>query len=706
MKKITSHPGVWWLLVSVLLFLLDAQALTAQNFQQEIDSMLRRYEYTTDLTNQVAILNEVAYAYRRISPDSTLHYAQLALDKATELGDPGALAYAYKNKGIGLFKMGSDQDTIVAYYLKAIEFAEEAEDYYTQAACYNNIGLISLADLAYNEATQYFLSGVKIFDEHIAGDNFLKALMLGNIGTSYHRDGDNTRGIPYYEQALAMATRIGNKTIPSIFVDELARARMEEGNLEGAERDIISSMPLHDELGDMESKTESLLAWAEVKIMKSEFQAARDHAFAAYQVAKERAFLRNKKQALTRLAQAYQGLGKLDSAVYFAREAISVQEPGQMYSLNQDATSLLTKLYAQQEKFDTAYYYAQQELALERLNRDETKQRIADDLEAKYQNEQRQAEIERLSTERRRQQERIYGLVALVLLILFVLGGMIYQYRQKVLATRALNDTNEELRQTEETLKEKNKELERYIQSNLQLENFAHLASHDLREPMRNIVSFSQLLERSAVDKLNEREQEFLSFIVQGTERIDGLVKDLLAYSTVSNAPLDLEAVDLSKVIANVKDDLRQAIQESQAEIEVAALPVLPQADRSRLYQLFQNLLSNAIRYRRPGVAPQISICAEDQGDHYFFRLSDNGIGIDPHYYEHIFLLFKSLENKSVRNNSGIGLATAKRVVEDHRGKIWVEPNTPHGSAFCFTLAKVLRGGQVKELPRQVVENI
>lgn len=692
MKKITSHPSVGCLLFSVLLFLFNVDALLGQNFQQEIDSMLRRYENTPDLAAQVAILNELAYAYRRVSPDSTLFYAQLALGKATELGDPAGLAKAYKNKGIALFKMGGDQDTIAANYLKAISFAEKAEDYYTQAACYNNIGLISLADLAYNEALLYFLKGVKIFDDHIAGDNFLKALMLGNIGTSYHRDGDSASGIPYYEQAMAMAERIGNKTIPSIFADELASARMREGDLQGAERDIISLMPLQDELGDMESKIETLLTWSELKIIKSEYTAARDYAFAAYEIAKERDFVRNQKQALTRMAQAYQGLGKLDSAANCAKEAIAVQQPGQIYSLNQEAISLLTRIYAQQEKFDTAYHYAQRELALERLNRNEAKQRITADLEAKYHNEQVQAEIKRLSIERRRQQDSIYGLLALVLLILLVLGAMIYQYRQKVLATKALNETNAEL--------------ERYIQSNLQLENFAHLASHDLREPMRNIVSFSQLLERSAVDKLDEREQEFLSFIVQGTERIDGLVKDLLAYSTVSNAPLDLEAVDLAKVIANVKDDLRQAIQESQAEIEVAALPVLPQADRSRLYQLFQNLLSNAIRYRRPGVAPQISICVEDQGNHYFFRLSDNGIGIDPHYYEHIFLLFKSLENKSVRNNSGIGLATAKRVVEDHRGKIWVEPNTPHGSAFCFTLAKVLRGGQVKELPRQVVENI
>lgn len=689
MKKIAS-TGFQLSFCLIVLLSLSMSVARAQTFQLQIDSMQQLYEQTVNPVARLELLNEIAYSYRRLSPDSTLFYAEIAIEQARELGDDAALAYAYKNKGIGLFKLGASQDSIIYHYQQAVKYAERARDYYTQAACYNNIGLISLSNLSYNEAIQYFLRGVEVFDDHIKEESFLKALMLGNIGTAYHKDSDNTRGIPYYEEAIAMADRIGNKVIPSVFVDELARARMEEGDLEGAERDIIRILPLHDEIGDFESKTETLQTYAEVKIAQKDYSAAKRYALEAYQIANGRDFARNEAQSLMRLAEAYYGLEQLDSAKWCAIEALQKSKNGDYPIIRADIMDFLQQFFAQENNFAEAYRYARDYIELQEENRDETKQRIADDLEARYQNKQRIAEIDRLNLEKSTQQRRIYGLLGLVALILVVLAGMIYLSRQKAKATNALHQKNEELRQAEERLYDKNLELERYIESNLQLENFAHLASHDLREPMRNIVSFSQLLQRSAEERLTERELEFLSFIVHGTERIDGLVKDLLAYSTVSNSPLTITRVALSTLLSDVQEDLQQMFKETGANIRYENLPKHINADRSRLYQLFQNLLSNAVRYQRPEATPEIVITAEEQPGQFIFRVADNGIGIDPAYYEQIFVLFKSLENKTIQGSSGIGLATAKRVVEDHHGRIWVEQNKPFGSVFRFTISRNL----------------
>lgn len=686
MERITP-PLRSSLLLGLSVLWLGLNQLCGQSFQQQIDSMLQALEVATDPQHEVDLLNGIAFTYRRTAPDSTLKYATLALEMAHATAYDQGLAIGYKNRGIGLYKKGSSADSIVACYDLAIKYAERCQDYYTQAACHNNIGLIRLNNLAYNEAVQYFLNGVKIFDDHIQEEQFLKALMLGNIGTAYHKDGDNQRGIRYYEESLAMAKRIGDKVIPSIFVDELARARMEEGDLAGAERDIVALMPLHDELGDIESKTETLMTYAEVKMRQEQFAEARHYAQLAYDLADQQEFIRDGAQALLRLSQAHLGLRQLDSAQWYGERAFTQASNGGFQVLASEITQVLTDVYVQQGDYQKAYEYEHVHNQLQERNRDATNQRIADELEAKYQNQKREEEIVRLNEVKTAQQERIYGLLGVVLIILLVLAAIIYQSRQKQKATRALHAKNEALQEAEERLSEKNLELQRYIESNLQLENFAHLASHDLREPMRNIVSFSQLLQRSTEDRLDEREKEFLQFIVQGTERIEGLVKDLLTYSQVSNTPLEKTRIHVKDLLADVQQDLQQMIEESSARIEMHHVPEFLYADRSRMYQLFQNLLSNAIRYRCPNTAPAITISAEEQGEHLLFKVADNGIGIDPAYHQLIFMLFKSLQNKSVHNSSGIGLATAKRVVEDHRGQIWVEDNTPHGSVFCFTIA-------------------
>ena len=679
--------------IILLLFFLGTslfQRTFAQTFQETIDSMLLEISVITNKRKQVDLLNEIAYAYRRLSPDSVLLYADRAVALADELDYVEGLSFAHKNKGIGLYKLGTTSDTVIYYYQKAIDYAEQVKDYYTQSACYNNIGLMAIAELTYNEAIQYFLKGIEIFDKYVPEENRLKALMLGNIGTAYHRDGDNKRGIRYYEESLAMARRIGDKSIPSIFVDELARARMEEGDMEGALRDIKELMPLHDDLGDFESKAETLLALAEVKLKMGLPQQAIEHGEEAYAIALERNFTRIQSRALIWVATGLKGIGKYAEAIEKAKQSLAISNQGFSLELQSRAVNILAETYSEVGDYKEAYQYATHYNQLVRKAQNDEKQRITDELEAKYQNEKQLLEINELKEEKEEQEKRLYGLIGIVLFAVCGLAIMVYAIRQKNKATKALNEKNTALQAAEQSLFDKNQELERYIESNLQLENFAHLASHDLREPMRNIVSFSQLLEKSTKGKLTEREFEYLGFIRQGTRRIEGLVKDLLDYSTITNTPLEITQVSVNQLVEEVKVDIHQLLNEKGGGIIVQELPEYIFADRSRIYQLLQNLLTNALRYGREGVPPEIVVSGEEGVAYYHFQIADNGLGIEEEFFDQIFLLFKTLENKTISNSSGIGLATCKKVVKDHQGKIWLESKVGEGTTFYFTIAKNL----------------
>lgn len=246
------------------------------------------------------------------------------------------------------------------------------------------------------------------------------------------------------------------------------------------------------------------------------------------------------------------------------------------------------------------------------------------------------------------------------------------------------------IRKALKALNEKNEDLKKYIDSNMQLENFAYMASHDLKAPIRTIVSFTQLLKRSLNDRLQENEQEYLQYISTGANSMKNLIEDLLTYSRVNTNNHQLEEVLLPRILESIRADLQTALEDSEANIKVKNIPDSIQADSTMMRQLFQNLLENAIKFRRPGVAPKIEIGCTSTEDHWNFYIRDNGIGISPEFQEKIFLLFRKLHSSSQYEGTGIGLALCKKIVEQHGGKIWVDDQYEGGTCFQFTLRKQL----------------
>ncbi len=231
-----------------------------------------------------------------------------------------------------------------------------------------------------------------------------------------------------------------------------------------------------------------------------------------------------------------------------------------------------------------------------------------------------------------------------------------------------------------------NQDLER---SNADLEQFAYIASHDLKEPLRNIASYVQLLQRRYEGKLDPDADAFIGYTVDGVRRMQAIINELLAYSRVGTGKLEMIEMQAGAAVTTALAQLKVVIAEAQAAVEVKGpLPVV-RVDPPQLASLFQNLIGNGVKYRRPDVRPEVTIGAEDRGGEWGFYVADNGIGIEPQYHQQIFDLFKRLHARDRYGGTGIGLATCKRVVGRHGGRIWVESEPGKGSTFWFTLPKV-----------------
>ena len=235
---------------------------------------------------------------------------------------------------------------------------------------------------------------------------------------------------------------------------------------------------------------------------------------------------------------------------------------------------------------------------------------------------------------------------------------------------------------------QKNRQLQKYIESNLQLENFAFVASHDLREPVRTMRTFGQFLKKRVGHKLDEESITHLDFIINSASKMNQLIEDLLTYSRVNAEPATHDPVELAPLLKEITNSLKATIEETGSKIVCKNLPPVIYGNRLKILQVFQNLLANAIKFHRKEEPPKIIISVKETKTHWRFMVADNGIGIEDEFHEQIFVIFKKLHNYLDYQGTGIGLTLVKSIVNQHGGEIWLESKVGKGTTFYFTLLK------------------
>ncbi|MCX5067763.1 CHASE3 domain-containing protein [Micromonospora lupini] len=263
------------------------------------------------------------------------------------------------------------------------------------------------------------------------------------------------------------------------------------------------------------------------------------------------------------------------------------------------------------------------------------------------------------------------------------LGDDVDAMRQKIASDLAeVREARERIEWVNSQLQKQAEELTR---SNRDLEQFAYVASHDLQEPLRKVASFCQLLQRRYAGQLDERADQYIAFAVDGAQRMQRLINDLLAFSRIGRLTTGFVDVDLNKVMGDVAGQTEAARQYADAELTWTDLPVI-RGEEPLLTNLLANLVSNSIKFRRPDAPPKVHISARLVGAEWEITCQDNGIGIEPEFADKIFVIFQRLHSKDAYPGTGIGLAIVKKIVEYHGGRVWVDTDVPEGTAIRFTL--------------------
>jgi len=236
-------------------------------------------------------------------------------------------------------------------------------------------------------------------------------------------------------------------------------------------------------------------------------------------------------------------------------------------------------------------------------------------------------------------------------------------------------------------LEQKNQLLKKYVESNLQLENFAHIASHDLKAPLNNILTFSKLLQKTTAGKLNPPEEKFVGFIIEGAKNMKQTIHALLQFSIVTNKKIEVASFCIKDLLVKLERDLKSTLSEKRAQLHFPQLPKVILADPTLLREVFQNLILNGIKFCHNST-PRIDIDSKESETHWIFSVKDNGIGIAEEYKEKIFIMLQRLNEKTEFEGTGMGLSICKKIVEQHNGEIWVESELEQGSTFYFSIEK------------------
>ena len=245
-------------------------------------------------------------------------------------------------------------------------------------------------------------------------------------------------------------------------------------------------------------------------------------------------------------------------------------------------------------------------------------------------------------------------------------------------------------KEKEKKVKEQNEELKKYTMelknSNFDLEQYAYVASHDLQEPLRNITNYSSLLGKRIENEKDKETSHFLNAIVKSAQKMKALIQNILLFSLIGKDRI-IEKVDCRKVLNEVLDDMEVSIRENQAKITMGNLPVVD-GNQMEIKRVFQNLISNAIKFKKKNTASEIQIHCEDKSTEWEFSVTDNGIGIAEEYFNKLFKVFQRLHSEDEYPGTGIGLAICKKIINLYNGKIWVTSKPNIGSTFYFTIPK------------------
>ncbi len=536
------------------------------------------------------------------------------------------MATAYHNIAVTNDSMGQYSEALDSLDF-ALKIREDIGDRFGITESLNQIGGIHWKRSSHLEGLKYLFRALKIEDE--TGDKHGMAVTYNFIGNINSNLGNYEDALKYYERAQKVWEELGNKKGIAALDYNLGIVHYESGNYDVALQNHLKSLELNTEIGYMEGICASLNYTGKIYAALGNYEEALRYQLEALKVGNK---LGNKRRigiALTGIGATFYHLGNYVEATQNLLSALETGRELGEKTIIKDALHALVEVCKKKNEFEAALEYYDQ-----------------------YYQVQNQISSESI---------------------------------QKQITTLNFQHSLEVKEKESALLKEKNEEVQRYLHkleiSNNELKQFAHVAAHDLREPLRMISSYIGLLEQSVGGNLNEAQKKFIGFAIDGSKRMELLIEDMLRLAKVDADP-KVEKIELNSIVNEIRLNLDALLKDKSGQILADELPAL-MADRTQILQLFQNIIGNGIKYNE-SEQPTIVIKHEIKDNELRLSIADNGIGIPVHYREKAFQIFQRVPTAKKYAGSGIGLAICKKIVDNMSGKIWIEDNPGGGTLFAM----------------------
>lgn len=583
-----------------------------------------------------------------------------------------------------------DYDKAGAHLKEALPYAQQLEMPITEGLIYLSLSKICRYKSDFGDAFRKADLGLQIFKKINRTDWILEANTTLAYICVLAKDYDGAA--QYFDKIFDKEKNVSNDNFlvsPTLYAGIM---NFEKGDIALAKKQMKQGLERINSLGNFPDLTVVYQYMSHISRIEKDYATAEEYALKAIATTAKSYNKRHTLNARLTLIKLETIIRPQKSNLENLKEVYQWAIDHEDYILLKESSNLIATHYIAQGNYKKALTYNKVYISAseEKFRKDHLNEIAIIKEKSKYLQEVKEREmkaqklqLQLASSETR----RIMMLISMLFLIL--ISGILYlNYTQKKQAYAALKQKNQKLKDAEQGLEFKNKELERYIAYNLQLENFAYIASHDLKSPLQTISNFSQLLQTTAKERLKEEEQQFLEFISQGTEDMTAIVNDILDFSLLQKSQLIKEKIEVSTFVEYVLQLNESIIKDKKATVSLNLKTPYISGDRSKLLQLLQNLITNSVKFHRKNQLPKVTISSHADQNNWFFDIEDNGIGIEPSYFNKIFLLFKRLHRKEEYEGTGIGLSLCKKIVEMHGGKIWVKSTIGEGSTFSFSLPK------------------
>ena len=618
---------------------LSAEFTRSQQLYSKI--LIQSRKYQEQVVEIKAVLGIGKAALDQGNMDTGLEYGLLAMRLLEDIENNILLIEAYNLIGSSYLKK-RQQENARMYFNRALSLSESLSYVEATISSQKNLAVLHAMNREYREALQFFLDALEK-GKSIEHRTHVAHCLI-NIGTIHAHLLNYTEALKRYSTAIAiyqdvldarnlviLLNNIGN----TYFITEKYDTAFTYFSKVLAQASSIEYAPMIAHAYSQLSKT---------CIAQQQFSSAITFANKSAEVSQTIDESKEKHFNFMNLAQIAFHQQRYQDAIDWANKCL---EKARLHKDNYyviKACKLLADIYENQNNFKKAAEYFKLYASFQEEWYKDQKVKHIIDAEIRYTIKEKEKAIEILK------KENEYNAL------------LIGQHKQMEFQNDKLRHINEELKQ------------------------FAYVVSHDLKEPMRMIISYTQMLEKMYLNELGEDGALMFGFVKDGAHRMNTLLKDLLEYATIGRKEENIVPNSINDIISEVMDNLFLKIEETDTLIEFGDLPTI-EAEKSLLLQLFQNLISNGIKFRSKEI-PQIKISAENQEDHYLFTVKDNGIGIAKEYQERIFVMFQRLHSRKEYEGSGIGLAICQKIVHRLGGHIWLESNAGEGTTFYFTLLK------------------